>query len=82
MATISQFWFQTEDNNFLPPIILNSQEFLKCNIYLLTIMLKLDIGIMVRVFANGPRDLGSIPGRVLPKIKKMVLDASLLNTAL
>ena len=35
---------------------------------------------MVRVFANGPGDLGSIPGRVIPKTLKMVLDASLLNT--
>ena len=33
-----------------------------------------------RVFANGPGDLGSIPGRVIPKTQKMVLDASLLNT--
>ena len=32
------------------------------------------------VFANGPGDLGSIPGRVIPKTQKMVLDASLLNT--
>ena len=40
----------------------------------------LDIGIMVRVFANGPGDLGSIPGRVIPKTQKMVLDAILLNT--
>ena len=39
-----------------------------------------DIGIMVRVFANDPGDLGSIPGQVRPKTKKMVLDASLLNT--
>ena len=39
-----------------------------------------DIGLAVRVFANGPGDLGSIPGRVIPKTKKMVLDASLLNT--
>ena len=38
-----------------------------------------DIGLGVRVFANGPGDLGSIPGRVIPKTKKMVLDASLLN---
>ena len=38
------------------------------------------IGMMVRVFANGPGDLGSIPGQVIPKILKMVLDASLLNT--
>ena len=39
-----------------------------------------DIGIMVWVFANGPGDLGSIPGRVIPKTQKMVLDATLLNT--
>ena len=35
---------------------------------------------MGRVFANGPGDRGSIPGRVIPKIFKMVLDTSLLNT--
>ena len=34
----------------------------------------------VRVFANGLGDLGSIPGRVIPKTQKMVLDASLLST--
>ena len=38
------------------------------------------IGLVVRVFANGPGDLGSIPGRVIPKTLKMVLDTSLLNT--
>ena len=38
------------------------------------------IGLGVRVFANGPGDLGSIPGRVIPKTQKMVLDASLLST--
>ena len=38
------------------------------------------IGLAVRVFANGPGDLGWIPGRVIPKTQKMVLDASLLNT--
>ena len=38
------------------------------------------IGLGVRVFANGPGDLGSIPGWVIPKTQKMVLDASLLNT--
>ncbi len=38
------------------------------------------IGIMVRMFANGPGDLGSIPGRAIPKTQKMVLDAALLNT--
>ena len=36
---------------------------------------------MVRVFAKCPSDLGSIPDRVIPKTKKkMVLDATLLNT--
>ena len=33
-----------------------------------------------RVFANGPGDLGSISGRVIPKTLKLVLDTSLLNT--
>ena len=40
---------------------------------------KPDIGMMVRVFANGLGDLGSIPGRIIPKTQKMVLDAALLN---
>ena len=35
---------------------------------------------MVRVLANDPEDLGSIPGRVIPKTQKMVLDATLLIT--
>ena len=38
------------------------------------------IGLVGRVFANGPGDRGSIPGRVIPKTLKMVLDTSLLNT--
>ena len=38
------------------------------------------IGLVGRVFANGPGDLGSIPGCVIPKTLKMVLDISLLNT--
>ena len=38
------------------------------------------IGLVGRVFANGPGDLGLIPGRVIPKTLKMVLDTSLLNT--
>ena len=33
-----------------------------------------------RVFANGLGDLGSVPGRIIPKTLKMVLDTSLLNT--
>ena len=35
---------------------------------------------MGRVFANGTGDPGSIPGCVIPKTLKMVLDTSLLNT--
>ena len=38
------------------------------------------IGPAVRVFANGPGDLGSIPGRVIPKTLKMELDTTFLNT--
>ena len=37
-------------------------------------------GLVGRVFANSPGDLGSIPGHVIPKTLKMVLDTSLLNT--
>ena len=35
---------------------------------------------MVRVFANGLEDMGSILGQVIPKTQKMILDAALLNT--
>ena len=38
------------------------------------------IGIMVRVFANGPGDQGSIPSQVIRKTQKMVFDATLLST--
>ena len=35
---------------------------------------------MSRVFANALGDQGSIPGQVIPKTQKMVLDAALINT--
>ena len=38
------------------------------------------IGLVGRVFGNCLRDLGSIPGCVIPKTLKMVLDTSLFNT--
>ena len=38
------------------------------------------IGLVASVFANGLGDLCSIPGRVIPKTLKTVLDTSLLNT--
>ena len=37
------------------------------------------IDIMVRVLTNGMGDQGSIPGQVILKTQKMVLDATLLN---
>ena len=40
---------------------------------------EMTIGLMSRVFANGPGDRGSVPGRVIPKTQKVVLDAALLN---
>ena len=44
------------------------------------IMLYRLIGLVGRVFANGPEDLCLIPGRVIPKTLRMVLDTFLLNT--
>ena len=38
------------------------------------------ISLLSRVFAIGPGDQGSIPGWVIPKTLKMVLDAFLINT--
>ena len=38
------------------------------------------IGLMIRVFTNGPGDRGSNPDQVIPKTQKMVLEAALLNT--
>ena len=40
------------------------------------------LSLMRTMFANGPGDRRSIPGRVIPKTQKMVLDSSLLNTQL
>ena len=37
------------------------------------------IGLLSKVFANGPGDRGSITGRVIRKNQKMVLDSALLN---
>ena len=57
-------------------ILINS---LVCRNFLQTFIFHA-IGPAVRVFANGPGDLGSIPGRVIPKTLKMELDTTLLNT--
>ena len=37
------------------------------------------IGLMSRMSTNGPGDRGLISGRVIPKTKKMLLDATLLS---
>ena len=42
-------------------------------------LLKPDICMIVRVFANGIGDQGSILGQVIPRTQKMVLDGSLRN---
>ena len=34
---------------------------------------------LIALVCNGPGDLGSIPGRVIPKTVEMVLDTSLLS---
>ena len=69
----------------LKVLILTMQSFLSQKIPKCVIISEIyfsppDIGLAVRMFANRPGDLGSIPGRVIPKTQKMVLDASLLNT--
>ena len=35
---------------------------------------------MIRLFANGPGNQASIPGRIIPKTQKMLPDDTLLNT--
>ena len=44
----------------------------KYNLSLIIITLP-DISMRVKMFANGPGDLGSMPGRVIPKIQKWYL---------
>ena len=40
----------------------------------------IDFCLVLEMFANNLKNWGSIPGRVIPKTKKKVCDASLLNT--
>ena len=37
------------------------------------------VGLMSAAFTNGPGDQGSIPGQVITKTQKMVINAVLLN---
>ena len=59
--------------------ILNFIKYIYIYIYIYIIFNWL-IGLVGRVFSNGLGDQGSVPGHVLPKIYKMVLDTFLLNT--
>ena len=53
---------------------------LRSNCHYIYIYIDRAIGLMSRVFANGSEDRSSIPEWVIPKTKKMVLDATLLNS--
>ena len=58
---------------------LNSESFDYLDYVLKSENLNRAIGLMSRVFADGPGDRGSIRGRVIPKTQKMVLDVVLFN---
>ena len=49
-------------------------------VFLISSLFNRLIDLVGRVFANGPEDRGSAPGRVIPKTLKMVLDTSLFST--
>ena len=51
-----------------------------CSLYIYIHMYNRLCDLVGRAFANVPGDLGSIPGHVILKTLKMVLDTSLLNT--
>ena len=51
-----------------------------CDWGLIVVMVYYQIGQLGRVFASDPGDRGSIPGWVIPKTQKMVLNISLLST--
>ena len=76
---ISFFRFTFSTYILLDPSHFFSHIYLFINLYMVISNFHI-FGLAVRVFANGPGDLGSIPGRVIPKTQKMVLDTSLLNT--
>ena len=61
-------------------LLFNIEKLLTFNFIVKSLTMYFYSGLGVRVFANGLGDLGSIPGRVIPKTQKMVLDASLLST--
>ena len=60
-----------------PMAVISNYEFL---LLVISYYYNLAISPMSRVFANGLGDRCSIPGRVIPRTKKIVLDITLLNT--
>ena len=60
-------------------LLLNNANHIQQELHRKNIGIRL-VGRVGKVFANGPGDLGSIPGRVIPNTLKTVLDTSLLNT--
>ena len=50
--------------------VTNENRMLKTFLFFVSFKLNEISGLMSRVFANGPVDRGSIPGRVIPKTKK------------
>ena len=78
-------WFWQHVNPSMIILCLEFGELCSLNIYVFSCswflrVFSTQIGLVDRVFANGPGDWGSIPGRGVPKTIKIVLDTSLLNT--
>ena len=55
-------------------------KYIDCYCIFLYYLFRKPIGLVDSVFANGLGDWDSIPGWVIPKTQKMLLDAALLNT--
>ena len=71
------FYFCLQLFSFQVPIIII---LCKQRVTILNIKSLHTLGLVVRVFTKGPGDPSSIPGRVILKTLKMVLDTSLLNS--
>ena len=63
-----------------PTIVVHNDN--KFGYVIMSLVILILVSLFNRVFANGPGNWGSVPGRVIPKTLKVVLDTSLLNTAL
>ena len=59
---------------YLIPDVANNKSNIKQGLICFKVSNKRLIGLVVRMFANGLGDLGSIPGRVIKNALKMLLD--------